>query len=73
MVEGAMFGKEGVMPAPRMYPDEPPEREEHLVREINERGAIRRVADQLHMNLETLRSWTRQAQADGWRAPGHHH
>ena len=65
-----MSGKEGVMPAPRKYPDELRERAVRMVREIDERGAIKRVADQLDINPETLRSWVRQAQVDDGERAG---
>jgi transposase len=58
------------MPAPRKYPDELRERAVRMVRELNERGAIRRVADQLDINPETLRSWVRQAQVDDGERAG---
>jgi transposase len=58
------------MPAPRKYPDELRERAVRMVRERNERGAIRRVADQLDINPETLRSWVRQAQVDDGERAG---
>lgn len=41
-----------------------------MVAEIGERGAIGRVADQLGIHRETLRSWVRQADIDGGLAPG---
>lgn len=58
------------MPAPRKYPDELRERAVRMVREIDERGAIKRVADQLDINPETLRSWVRQAQVDDGERQG---
>jgi len=33
-------------------------------------GAIARVADQLGINRETLRTWVRQAEVDGGQRPG---
>ena len=45
------------MPAPRKYPDDLRERAVRMVREIDERGAVKRVADQLDINPETLRNW----------------
>jgi transposase len=52
------------MAAPRKYPDELRKRAVRMVREMDERGAIKRVADQLDINPETLRSWVSQAQVD---------
>jgi transposase len=45
------------MASPRHYPEELKERAVRMVREIGERGAIKRVADQLDINPETLRNW----------------
>ncbi len=38
-----------------------------MVLEIGERGAIRRIADQLDLNPETLRSWVRAGVDQGLR------
>jgi transposase len=54
----------------RRYPQELRERAVRMVAEIGERGAIGRVADQLGIHRETLRSWVRQADIDGGLAPG---
>jgi transposase len=58
------------MPAPGEYPDELRERAVRMVRKPDERGAIKRVADQLDINPETLRSWVRQAQVDDGERAG---
>ena len=58
------------MAAPRKYPEELKERAVRMVRDIDERGAIKRVADQLDINPETLRNWVRQAEIDDGSRPG---
>lgn len=58
------------MAAPRKYPDELRTRAVRMVREANQRGAIKRVADQLGINPETLRNWVRQAQVDDGERAG---
>ena len=58
------------MATPRKYPDELKARAVRMVRDIDERGAIKRVADQLDINAETLRNWTRQAEIDDGSRPG---
>ena len=58
------------MAAPRKYPDELKARAVRMVRDIDERGAIKRVADQLDINPETLRNWTRQSEIDDGSRPG---
>lgn len=63
------------MPAPRKYPPEVRDRAVRLVFETRERagqraGAIARVADQLGINRETLRTWVAQAEVDDGQRPG---
>jgi transposase len=62
-------------PSPRRYPPELRERAVRLVFEMIEQtgerfGAITRVARQLGIGSESLRSWVRQAEADGGQRPG---
>jgi transposase len=52
------------MTSSRKYPPEIRERAIRMVLEIGERGAIRRIAEQLDLNHETLRSWVRRAEID---------
>ena len=63
------------MAAQRKYPDELRERAVKMVFEIRERdgkghGEIARVADQLGVHREALRSWLQQAEIDGGTRPG---
>ena len=63
------------MPRPHKYPPELRERATRMVFEMRERtgerrGAIARVADQLGVNRETLRTWVKQAEIDGGQRPG---
>jgi transposase len=63
------------MPAQRKYPDELRERAVKMVFEIRERdgkghGEIARVAGQLGVHREALRTWIRQAEIDGGTRPG---
>jgi transposase len=52
------------MPQTRRYPPELRERAVRMVLELNERGAVARVAEQLGMPSETLRKWVVRAQTD---------
>jgi transposase len=59
----------------RRYPPELRERAVRMVLETIEQtgerfGAITRVARQLGIGSESLRSWVRQAEVDGGRRPG---
>ncbi|WP_214323538.1 transposase [Nonomuraea sediminis] len=63
------------MPAPRKYPDEFRERAVRMVFEVREQtgqspGTIARVAQQLGVHREALRSWVRQAEIDAGQRPG---
>jgi len=63
------------MAAPRKYGDELRERATRMAVEARQDlatrpGAIKRVADQLGMHPETLRSWVRRAEIDGGLRPG---
>jgi transposase len=63
------------MPAQRKYPDELRERAVKMVFEVRERdgkgrGEIARVAAQLGVHREALRTWIRQAEIDGGQRPG---
>jgi transposase len=63
------------MPAPKKYPDELRERATRLVIEARRDpasavGAIRRIADQLGVHPEALRSWVKKAEIDAGQRPG---
>ena len=63
------------MPAQKKYPDELRERAVQAVLEIRERegrghGEIARVADQLGVHREALRSWLQKAEVDEGTRPG---
>jgi transposase len=63
------------MAAQKKYPDELRERAVKMVLEIRERegrgqGELARVARQLGVHPEALRSWVKQAEIDGGRQSG---
>jgi transposase len=63
------------MAAQRKYPEELRERAVKMVFEVRERegkghGEIARIARQLGIHPEALRTWIRQAEIDGGQRPG---
>src|SRR4051794_1631404 len=63
------------MPAPRKYPDELRDRATRMAVEARKDpeaavGAIKRIADQLGIHPEALRTWVKQAEVDAGDRPG---
>ena len=65
----------GARRRPRKYPDELRERAVRMVQEIRREtgeshGVIARVAKELGVGVESLRSWVKRAEIDSGRRPG---
>lgn len=65
------------MAAPRQYPDELRERATRMAVEArrdpaSSRGAIKRIADQLGIHPEALRTWGAAGRDRWWGAAGSH-
>ena len=63
------------MAAPRKYSEELRDRATRMATDARRdaetsKGAIKRIADQLGIHPEALRTWVRQAEIDGGRRPG---
>jgi transposase len=64
-----------MMAAPRKYPDELRERATRLAIEARRDpdssvGAVKRIADQLGVHPEALRTWVKRAETDAGERPG---
>ena len=74
MAETSSYSR-GAHPSQRRYPPELRERAVRMVQQAIEEsgerfGVITRVARQLGIGTESLRSWVRQAEIDGGQRPG---
>ena len=69
-----MNGQVKSKPTQRRYSEELKQRAVRMVFQLREetgesQGSVKRVADQLDIGVESLRSWVKQAEIDGgWRA-----
>ena len=78
LVEALIHERVSVLPAPKKYPDEVKDRAIRLVQDllsdpevaISVTGACNKVGQQLGINRDTLREWTKQAQIDAGFRPG---
>jgi transposase len=67
--------EDGVVPAPKKYPDELRDRAVRMVLDLRadpltSRGALARVGQQLGINKDTLRNWVDRAEIDTGLKPG---
>lgn len=63
-MEGLKLRKDCFMPRPNKYPRELRDRAVRMVSDINEPGAIRRVAEKLGVSHNTVRYWVTKAPVD---------
>ncbi|MFF4605841.1 transposase [Streptomyces sp. NPDC001339] len=68
-------GELELIAAKKKYPDDHRERATRMVFDVREQtgtrmGSISKVADQLRVHREALRTWVHQAEIDGGKRPG---